>query len=291
MAYVRFSGPALAPALRAGAAVPARWVRARCSPSASTAAGPPGEKFIESVQLAATWPTSATPAPWSSTPAPPPTSSCRAEQLETAGVPPDLIRISVGLEDIEDILWDLDQALRRGDRERTDVLRRSRTWRGRTRAPASRHGEPGAARETVAIVGASDKPARASYFVATYLLSESPVQGLVRQPAGEGDPRPAGRTRRWPTLPGTPGHRGRVPQARRPARGAGRGHRGRRRTLWLQLGSWDEDVAKRAEAAGLDGRDGPLREDRACPVRRRPALAGFDTGVISSRRHRGLPTA
>ena len=28
-----------------------------------------------------------------------------------AGVPQDLIRISVGLEDIEDILWDLDQAL------------------------------------------------------------------------------------------------------------------------------------------------------------------------------------
>ncbi|MFD7309310.1 O-acetylhomoserine aminocarboxypropyltransferase/cysteine synthase family protein [Promicromonospora sp. NPDC059942] len=34
-----------------------------------------------------------------------------AEQLEAAGVPEDLIRISVGLEDAEDILWDLDQAL------------------------------------------------------------------------------------------------------------------------------------------------------------------------------------
>ena len=33
------------------------------------------------------------------------------EQLETGGVSPDLIRISVGLEDVEDILWDLDQAL------------------------------------------------------------------------------------------------------------------------------------------------------------------------------------
>ena len=33
------------------------------------------------------------------------------EQLEAAGVPDDLIRISVGLEDVEDILWDLDQAL------------------------------------------------------------------------------------------------------------------------------------------------------------------------------------
>ncbi|MBM3715215.1 O-acetylhomoserine aminocarboxypropyltransferase/cysteine synthase family protein [Microbacterium sp. LMI1-1-1.1] len=33
------------------------------------------------------------------------------EQLTAAGVPADLIRISVGLEDPEDILWDLDQAL------------------------------------------------------------------------------------------------------------------------------------------------------------------------------------
>jgi O-acetylhomoserine (thiol)-lyase len=32
-------------------------------------------------------------------------------QLLEAGVPQDLIRISVGLEDVEDILWDLDQAL------------------------------------------------------------------------------------------------------------------------------------------------------------------------------------
>ncbi|WP_299572511.1 O-acetylhomoserine aminocarboxypropyltransferase/cysteine synthase family protein [uncultured Williamsia sp.] len=33
------------------------------------------------------------------------------EQLEAAGVPDDLVRISVGIEDLEDILWDLDQAL------------------------------------------------------------------------------------------------------------------------------------------------------------------------------------
>jgi O-acetylhomoserine (thiol)-lyase len=33
------------------------------------------------------------------------------EALEAARVPPDLVRISVGIEDLEDILWDLDQAL------------------------------------------------------------------------------------------------------------------------------------------------------------------------------------
>ncbi|WP_353650158.1 O-acetylhomoserine aminocarboxypropyltransferase/cysteine synthase family protein [Nakamurella sp. A5-74] len=33
------------------------------------------------------------------------------EQLSAAGVPEDLIRLSVGLEDVDDILWDIDQAL------------------------------------------------------------------------------------------------------------------------------------------------------------------------------------
>ncbi|MGA9872437.1 MAG: PLP-dependent transferase [Rhodococcus sp. (in: high G+C Gram-positive bacteria)] len=32
-------------------------------------------------------------------------------QLHDAGVRPDLVRISVGLEDVDDLLWDLDQAL------------------------------------------------------------------------------------------------------------------------------------------------------------------------------------
>jgi O-acetylhomoserine (thiol)-lyase len=34
-----------------------------------------------------------------------------SDQLVAAGVGPDLIRLSVGLEDIDDILWDIDQAL------------------------------------------------------------------------------------------------------------------------------------------------------------------------------------
>jgi O-acetylhomoserine (thiol)-lyase len=33
------------------------------------------------------------------------------EQLAAAGVTPDMIRLSVGLETLDDILWDLDQAL------------------------------------------------------------------------------------------------------------------------------------------------------------------------------------
>jgi O-acetylhomoserine (thiol)-lyase len=33
------------------------------------------------------------------------------EELKTAGIGPDLLRLSIGLEDIDDILWDLNQAL------------------------------------------------------------------------------------------------------------------------------------------------------------------------------------
>jgi O-acetylhomoserine (thiol)-lyase len=39
------------------------------------------------------------------------------EQLTAGGVTPDLIRISVGIEDVEDILWDLDQALAQAVKE------------------------------------------------------------------------------------------------------------------------------------------------------------------------------
>jgi O-acetylhomoserine (thiol)-lyase len=39
-------------------------------------------------------------------------SQLTAEEMASAGVTSDFIRLSIGLEDIEDILWDLDQALR-----------------------------------------------------------------------------------------------------------------------------------------------------------------------------------
>jgi O-acetylhomoserine (thiol)-lyase len=40
----------------------------------------------------------------------------KPEEQEAAGVTPDMVRISVGLEDLEDILWDLDQALSKSQR-------------------------------------------------------------------------------------------------------------------------------------------------------------------------------
>jgi O-acetylhomoserine (thiol)-lyase len=38
-------------------------------------------------------------------------SQLTVDEMVTAGVSPDFIRLSVGLEELEDILWDLDQAL------------------------------------------------------------------------------------------------------------------------------------------------------------------------------------
>ena len=33
------------------------------------------------------------------------------EALVAAGVTPDMVRLSIGIEDVDDILWDLDRAL------------------------------------------------------------------------------------------------------------------------------------------------------------------------------------
>jgi predicted CoA-binding protein len=140
------------------------------------------------------------------------------------------------------------------------------------------------------MVGASDNPARASFFVATYLLSTSPYEVWFVNPRVEeilGRPVYASLA----DLPGVPDV---VDVFRRPADlpgvldetlavGAG--------TLWLQLGLWDEDVARRAQAAGIG-----VVMDRCLKIEHARFAgglhwAGFDTGVISSRRGRGLPTS
>ncbi|WJL95590.1 O-acetylhomoserine aminocarboxypropyltransferase/cysteine synthase [Microbacterium sp. ET2] len=77
-------------------------------PDAARAAG---ERFIDSLQLASHLANIGDARTLVIHPASTTHQQLSAEQLSAAGVPADLVRISVGLEDPEDILWDLDQAL------------------------------------------------------------------------------------------------------------------------------------------------------------------------------------
>ena len=136
---------------------------------------------------------------------------------------------------------------------------------------------------TVAVVGASDNPARASYFVATYLLSTSPYQVFfvnprIREVLGH----PV-----YPSLADLPAPPDLVdvfrahdalPGVLQESVDVGA------RTLWLQLGLRHEQVARDGQAAGLD-----VVMDRCLKIEHARFhgglhLAGFDTGVISSRR-------
>ena len=137
--------------------------------------------------------------------------------------------------------------------------------------------------KSIAIVGASNNPARASYFVTTYLLSSSPYDVYLVNPRETeilGQPVYASLAdlpvapdivdvfRKHDDLPGVAQEAIDVGAA----------------TLWLQLGSWNEEAAELAETAGLS-----VVMDRCIKIEHARFhgglhLAGFDTGVISSKR-------
>lgn len=137
--------------------------------------------------------------------------------------------------------------------------------------------------KTVAVVGASANPAPASHFVATYLLSSTGFDVYFVNPhASEILGREV-----WPSLDALPVTPDLVDVFRRPedlpqvlddtiAVGAS--------TYWLQFGLYHEDLARRGEEAGLT-----VVMDRCLKVEHARFhgglhLAGFDTGVISSRK-------
>jgi O-acetylhomoserine (thiol)-lyase len=70
-----------------------------------------GVKFIESAQFMSHLVNIGDTRTLISHPASPPHRQLDEAQQLAAGVPPDMVRISVGLEHIDDILWDIDQAL------------------------------------------------------------------------------------------------------------------------------------------------------------------------------------
>ena len=77
----------------------------------AVAARAAGERFIDSVRLASHLANIGDARTLVIHPASTTHQQLTAEQLRDAGVPADLVRISVGIEDPEDIIWDLDQAL------------------------------------------------------------------------------------------------------------------------------------------------------------------------------------
>jgi predicted CoA-binding protein len=127
---------------------------------------------------------------------------------------------------------------------------------------------------TVAVVGASPNPARASnfdvYFVnpnAREILGRPVYESLAELPVV---PDLVDVFRRLEDVPGV------LDEVL--ALGGGV------RTLWLQFGLFDEDVARRGEEAGLQ-----VVMDRCLKVEHARFhgglhVAGFDTGVISARR-------
>ncbi|MFS6530987.1 CoA-binding protein [Microbacterium aurugineum] len=136
---------------------------------------------------------------------------------------------------------------------------------------------------SIAIVGASNNPARASFFVATYLLSSTAYDVYLVNPREKeilGQPVHASLS----DLPVVPDiidvfrRHDDLPGVAQEAIDIGA------RTLWLQLGSWNEEAAAIAEGAGLS-----VVMDRCIKIEHARFhgglhLAGFDTGVISSRR-------
>jgi predicted CoA-binding protein len=138
---------------------------------------------------------------------------------------------------------------------------------------------------TVAVVGASPNPARASNFVATYLLASTDFDVYFVNPnAREILGRPVYKTLAdLPVVPDLVDVFRRledVPGVLDEVLALGGGVR----TLWLQFGLFDEAVARRGEEAGLQ-----VVMDRCLKVEHARFhgglhVAGFDTGVISSRR-------
>jgi predicted CoA-binding protein len=140
---------------------------------------------------------------------------------------------------------------------------------------------------TIAVVGASSNPARASNFVLTYLLSSSadyevwPVSPRETEILG---------VKAYPSLAELPGEPDIVdvfrradalPGVAREAVAAGA------KALWMQLGLHSDEAVEIAYSAGLDVVTNRCLKIEHARFAGGLHLAGFDTGVISSRRTRG----
>ncbi len=99
-----------APAPPAGAQVPAQRLRRRCSPSASREASRPGKKFINAVKLASNLANVGDAKTLVIHPSSTTHQQLSEDEQKASGVTPDQIRVSVGIEHIEDIQEDFAEA-------------------------------------------------------------------------------------------------------------------------------------------------------------------------------------
>jgi uncharacterized protein len=141
--------------------------------------------------------------------------------------------------------------------------------------------------KNVAIVGASDNPARASYFVSTYLLSASHFklffvnpnlneilgQKVYKSLADIEEPIDIVDVfRKAADIPGVLDEAIAI----------------KAKTFWMQLGIADQASAERGTAAGLN-----VVQDKCLKIEHARFagglnLAGFNTGVISSKRNKSI---
>lgn len=142
------------------------------------------------------------------------------------------------------------------------------------------------AASTVAVVGASPNPARASFFVATYLLASTDYQTFFVNPVAAAKGETILGHEIYPDLASLPVVPDLVDVFRRsedtPAvvdEAAAIGAK----TVWLQLGVWSDEAAEKAEAAGMS-----VVMDRCLKIEHARFhgglhLFGFNTGQISAR--------
>jgi predicted CoA-binding protein len=140
---------------------------------------------------------------------------------------------------------------------------------------------------TIAVVGASSNPARASNFVLTYLLSSSADYEVW--PVTPNEDEILG-VRTYPSLADLPGEPDIVDVFRRAdalpgvaqeavAAGA--------KVFWMQLGLHSDEAVRIAYDAGLQVVSNRCIKIEHARFHGGLHLAGFDTGVISSTRRRG----
>ena len=160
------------------------------------------------------------------------------------------------------------------------LLKSQRTWVGPT--AKERLGILRKAK-TIAIVGASPNPARSSYFVGTYLLQSSDYDVYFVNPNAD---EILGR-KAYPDLKSLPvvpdivdvfRKASDIPSVMDDAIAVGA------KTVWVQLGIWNQDAAIYGESKGLT-----VVMDRCLKVEHARFhgglhLLGFDTGVITSRK-------